>query len=80
MDMNLGKFWEIVRDREAWHAAVFGVVKSPTQLRHNSATEEQQWTINASLLFKSTKVIAWVKAFHLKVIRLVLKVDYFPLK
>ena len=28
MDMNLGKFWETVRDREAWHAVVHGVAKS----------------------------------------------------
>ena len=32
MDMNLGKRWEMVRDREAWNAAVHGVTKSQTQL------------------------------------------------
>ena len=32
MDMNLGKLWGMVRDREAWHAAVSGVTKSQTQL------------------------------------------------
>ena len=32
VNMNLGKFWKIVRDREAWCAAVHGVVKSWTQL------------------------------------------------
>ena len=30
MDMNLSKLWEIVKDRDAWHAAVHGVTKSWT--------------------------------------------------
>ena len=32
LDMNLGKIWEKVRDREAWRAAVLGVTKSWMQL------------------------------------------------
>ena len=32
MDMNLSKLWKIVKDREAWHAAVLEVAKSGTQL------------------------------------------------
>ena len=31
-DMGLGGLWELVMDREAWHAVVHGVTKSQTQL------------------------------------------------
>ena len=32
MNMNLGKLWEMVRDREAWRAAVHGITVSQTRL------------------------------------------------
>ena len=38
MDMNLGKLQEMVRDREAWHAAVHVI----TKFGHDKVTEQQQ--------------------------------------
>ena len=35
--MNLSKLWEIVKDREAWRAAVHGI----TKIEHDLATEQQ---------------------------------------
>ena len=40
MDMCLSKFWEIVKEREAWRAAVHGVGKSQTQLSNSTKQKE----------------------------------------
>ena len=39
MDMSVSKPWEVVKDRETWHAAIHGVTKSRTQLSASTTTE-----------------------------------------
>ena len=48
--MNLSRLWEIVKDREGWHAAVHGVEKSRTRLNNKSKILLEKWTVTKILL------------------------------
>ena len=50
VDMSLSKVWEMVKDREAWHAAVHGVSKSRTWLNDWTATGHAQLPLDGSLV------------------------------
>ena len=53
MEMGLGGLWELVMDREAWHAAVHGVAKSRTRLSdwtENRVVLDLKWLVLGTLL------------------------------
>ena len=52
MDMSLSKFWEIVKDRKAWHATVHGVTKSWAQLSNQTTTMVFQFSSSNSTFHK----------------------------
>ena len=52
INMSLGELWELVMDREAWHAVVHGVPKSQTQL--------SDWTELSKGEKKKSRLISWL--------------------
>ena len=57
MDMNLGKLWEMVKDREAWHAAGHGF----TQIWNDLVTEQQQQRPDLRISTQTAAISSYVQ-------------------
>ena len=59
MDMNLGKFQELLMDREAWHATVHG----SQRVEHNLVTEQEQQGQSVKITFYNSELSLFIYTF-----------------
>ena len=65
MDMSLSKIWEMVKDREAWHAAIRGVAKSQTRLNNNIHICVYSWPLTGHLWSVHSLIVPRFSSFAL---------------
>ena len=72
MDVSLSKLREIVKDREAWHAAVHGITKSQTRLSDwtTTTTCDPSWA-NKMIPQTTARILTKICALHAGIIRLI---------